>query len=170
MILEILQSSDPRLRKKSKKVKKVDKKIKILIEDMKKTLIAQKDPEGVGLAAPQVGKNIRLFLIKPDKEITVIINPKIISVSKSNLKNTKILEGCLSLPNFYGPLKRSRNITISYLDEDEKQKTQEYKGFMAQIIGHEMDHLNGILFVDRLLEQNKPLYELKNGEWERVEI
>jgi peptide deformylase len=170
MILEILQSSDPRLRKKSKKVKRVDKKIKILIEDMKKTLIAQKDPEGVGLAAPQVGKNIRLFLIKPDKEITVIINPKIISVSKSSLKNTKILEGCLSLPNFYGPLKRSRNITISYLDEDEKQKTQEYKGFMAQIIGHEMDHLNGILFVDRLLEQNKPLYELKNGEWERVEI
>jgi methionyl-tRNA formyltransferase len=80
------------------------------------------------------------------------------------------MEGCLSLPNFYGPLTRSPKIKVEYQNE-RGEKIKEFRsGFEAQIIQHEVDHLNGVLFIDRLLEQKKPLFELVNGEWEEVEL
>jgi peptide deformylase len=173
MILTILDAKNPSLRQKSKSVKKVDKKVITLIEDMKETLLVQDDPEGVGLAAPQVGKNIRLFLMRPEDEIKVVINPKVISINnktKSTDKNKKIMEGCLSLPHFYGPLERSSQITIEYQDETGQKQINKFVGFEAQIVQHEIDHLEGILFVDRLLKAKKPLYEWVNGEWEKVDI
>ena len=177
MVRPILKSTDPRLREKSKRVEKTDKKVVALITDLKDTLKVQNDPEGVGLAAPQIGKNVRIFIFTKGKEMVTIINPEIIKISESIKKKpkkadkkTKIMEGCLSLPHFYGPLKRKDKITISYLDEGGKQKTDTFIDFDAQIVQHEIDHLNGILFVDRLLEQKKPLYEYVNGGWEKVEI
>jgi peptide deformylase len=177
MIRPILQSGDPVLRQKSKPVGKIDKKILDLIRDMKDTLDVQKDPEGIGLAAPQIGKNVRIFLMKPKDKVTVVINPKIISINKEQRTKNKgekrksdIMEGCLSLPHFYGPLKRSYTITLEFLDEKGQKQTESFEGLMAQIVQHEIDHLDGVLFIDRLLEQQKPLYEHKNGEWERVEI
>lgn len=174
MILEIVQAKDPSLRKKSKPVKKIDKKILKLIEDMKETLLVQDDPEGVGLAAPQVGKNIRLFMMKPENVIRVVINPEVVSVSEEKDKKSngdkKIMEGCLSLPHFYGPLERAAKITIKFQDVDGNTLTETFKNFEAQIVQHELDHLDGILFVDRLLEAKKPLYEWVGNEWERVEI
>ncbi len=173
MIRQILPSTDKRLRLKSKEVVKIDKKIKLLIRDLKETLVAQKDPEGIGLAAPQIGKNVRIFVIKPKNKIDVIINPEVISIEDENKnKKTKknIMEGCLSLPHFYGPIKRSSKIKIKFLDEKGEIKIKEFTGIEAQIIQHEIDHLNGVLFIDRLLEQKKPLYEYVNGNWERVEI
>ena len=125
MIRKILISNDPILRKKSKTVQKIDKKIQQLIKDMKETLVVQDDPEGIGLAAPQVGKNLQIFIMKPDKEITTIINPEIIFTAKNNTpKKTapkkdasqsmrNIMEGCLSLPHFYGNVKRSPSIKIN---------------------------------------------------------
>src|SRR4029079_14253998 len=101
---------------------------------------------------------------------------KILSIDKKTAKydqqkrKTDIMEGCLSLPHFYGPLTRARKLTLQYLDEKGTIQTKSYEGLMAQIVLHEIDHLDGVLFLDRLLEQKKPLYEYRNGEWEEVEL
>ncbi len=174
MILELINITDPRLRKKSKKVDKIDKKVKRLIADMKETLEIQNDPEGVGLAAAQVGKNVQIFIMKPEEELVVIINPEVISkskVTKKQLKGkTEVMEGCLSLPHYYGPLHRSKEVTLRYMNEAGHDITKIFKGFTAQIILHEIDHIEGILFVDRMLEQKQPLYEHKDGQWHDVDL
>lgn len=174
MIQKILKSTDKRLRLKSKKVDKIDKKVLSLITDLKDTLKIQKEPEGVGLAAPQIGKNLQVFLASYKDFERVVVNPKIVSIDKRfpSTKNAKneILEGCLSLPNFYGPLKRARSVTVKYLDEKGVEVTEKFEDFNAQIILHEIDHLNGILFVDHILKEKKPLYKLNKNEWEEVEL
>lgn len=172
MIRPILTAQDARLRKKSKPVAKIDKKVLSLIKDLKDTLKAQKDPEGVGLAAPQIGKNFNVFVFTTPKGLKTIINPKVISVIKDKTKRSKekILEGCLSLINFYGPLTRPEKIRLKYMTESGKEIIETFLGFDAQIIQHEIDHLNGVLFIDRLIEQKKPLYEHVDDEWEEVEI
>ena len=167
MIQDIVRTTDPRIRIKSKPVVKVDKKISQLIKDLKETLKAQLDPEGVGLAAPQIGKNVQAFVMLDDDKVRVVMNPKILKLS-SKLQNPKnkngrtVMEGCLSLPHYYGPIKRAREITIEYLNENGEVVTETFTGLTAQIVQHEIDHLNGTVFVDRLLEQGKPLYEYKN--------
>lgn len=175
MIRKILQSGDPVLRKNAKSVANVDKKVKDLIQDLKDTLAKQKEPEGVGLAAPQIGKSLRVFVADYKGFNRVVINPEIKFISKNKVvEKTKpkreILEGCLSLPYYYGPLKRAQKVTIDYLDETGKKITEDFDGFNAQIILHEIDHLNGILFIDRLLEEKKPLYKVEGDEWEEVEL
>ena len=173
----VLDVKDRRLREKSQPVIKVDKKIKSIIKDIKDTLATQNDPEGVGLAAPQIGKNLCIFLINYEKISRIIINPKVLYKSKSKSHSTKasrggkeILEGCLSLPYYYGPLKRTPKVTVKYLNEKGEEITEDFEGFNAQIILHEIDHLNGILFIDRLFEEKKPLYKVNGDEWEEVEL
>ncbi len=174
MVQKILQSNNPKLRAQSKEVSRVDKKTLAIIKDLKDTLKAQKQPEGVGLAAPQIGKNIRVFIADYKGFKRVVINPKITKIDKeTSIKKDgkhEILEGCLSLTGYYGPLKRAKNVTIEYLDEEGKKITEKFTDFNAQVILHEIDHLNGILFVDHIIEQKEKLYKLTNGEWEDVEI
>lgn len=175
MIQKIVQSGEPKLRNVSKPVVKFDKMVINLIKDLKDTLAVQKNPEGVGLAAPQIGKNLRVFVADYKNFKRVVINPEIVSISKEKMKDkskrTEILEGCLSLPHYYGPLKRSQSVKVKYLNEEGKEVVEEFKGFPAQIVLHEMDHLDGILFIDRLLEQNKGLYKLtEDDEWEEVDL
>ncbi len=176
MIKKILLSSDPVLRQKSKAVGKIDKKIKDLIKDLKDTLAVQKDPEGVGLAAPQIGKNLRVFVAKYKSFDKVVINPEIVKIEYSKKGEPKkkadkeILEGCLSLPYYYGPLKRAPKVTIKYMDESGKNLIESFEGFHAQIVLHEIDHLEGILFIDHLLEEHQPLYKIEGDEWEEVEL
>lgn len=178
MVRKILQSGNPILRAKSKPVAKLDKKVKALIQDLKDTLNSQKEPEGVGLAAPQIGKNLRIFVASYKDFSRVVINPEIIKVEKSKPAkgNTpkkpkkEILEGCLSLPYYYGPLKRAPRITVEYLNEKGKEVTEAFEGFNAQIILHEIDHLEGVLFIDRLFADHKPLYKVEGDEWEEVEL
>lgn len=178
MIRKIVPSTDPNLRKTSKPVGNIDKKIRNLIQDLKDTLEIQKEPEGVGLAAPQIGKNIRIFYAKYKGFRRIIINPEIVKIDQKPKKkptqhneDKEILEGCLSLPNYYGPLKRAESVTVKYLDEEGEDKIETFTGFHAQIVLHEIDHLNGVLFVDHLLEQKRKLYKLdKNDEWEEVEL
>lgn len=180
MIRKILPSGDPILRIKSKPVGKIDKKVHDLITDLKDTLQTQKDPEGVGLAAPQIGKNLRVFLAQYKSFERVVINPEIVKIEeekKAKTKSTKksrggkeILEGCLSLPYYYGPLKRAPKVTIKYLNEKGKEITETMEGFHAQIILHEIDHLNGVLFIDHLISEGKPLYKVEGDEWEEVEL
>ena len=176
MIRKILKTDNARLRETSRPVGVIDKKILNLIQDLKDTLSAQKDPEGVGLAAPQIGKNLRLFVMLNKKEIRVVINPEIASLEPvketaiSNEKKDSIMEGCLSLPHYYGPLVRTQKLTLRYKTPEGEEKVEIFEGFTAQIIQHEVDHLNGILFVDRLLEQKKQLYKQEGDEWVEVDI
>ena len=174
MVRKIVGSKDPVLRKPSKPVVKIDRKIINLIKDLTDTLARQKDPEGVGLAAPQVGVNLRLFVMAKGKQIVPVINPEILELSKKQTTKKKkghsILEGCLSLPNYYTPLKRAGSVKLKYITAQGEEKIEQFTGFSAQIVQHEVDHLNGIMFIDRLLEQKKPLYKMENGEWIDVEL
>lgn len=182
MVRKVIDVKDPTLRQKSKVVGKIDKKVKELVNDMLDTLQSQKDPEGVGLAAPQVGKNLKIFVMDYNGKKRVVINPEVLEVKekaktetkpsrgKKKRKSKKILEGCLSLPNYYGPIKRSQSIKISYQDLEGKKIVEEFNGFFAQIVQHEIDHLNGVLFIDRILEQKAPLYKFSGDDWEEVEL
>jgi peptide deformylase len=176
MVRKIIQSGDPILRTKSKPIATVDKKVKDLINDLKDTLAIQKDPEGIGLAVPQIGKNLQVFVCNYKQFSRVVINPKILSVTempkaeKEKKSKREILEGCLSLPYYYGPLKRAKKVNVEYLNEKGEKVTEEFVDFDAQIILHEIDHLNGILFIDHLLKEKKPLYKVENDEWEEVEL
>jgi peptide deformylase len=80
------------------------------------------------------------------------------------------MEGCLSLPHYYGPVQRGRDVTLRYQTRDGKTVKETFSGFPAQVIQHEVDHLNGKIFVDRLFEQNRQLFQLEKGEWEKVEL
>lgn len=181
-VRKIVTTKNPKLRQKSKPVEKMDKKIQDLVKDLGDTLKDQKDPEGVGLAAPQIGVNLRVFVMLDQGEIVPVINPEIISISEEsndpkNKEEDYVMEGCLSLPHYYGPVERSWEVTMKYQKPVQKDSTLElentqktFKGFSAQIIQHEVDHLDGKIFVDRLLEQERQLYELKGKKWQEVEL
>lgn len=173
MIRKIVKSGDNKLRAVSKPVTKIDKKVLTLIRDMTDTLKAQKEPEGVGLAACQVGVNLRIFVMLAKGKIVPVVNPEIVSLSKEKISNKKahsIMEGCLSLPNYYTPLSRGKEVTLKYQTPEGKTVTETFRGFEAQVVQHEMDHLNGLMFLDRLLEQGEKLFKLTGKEWEEVEI
>lgn len=182
-MLKITTAPNPVLSLIAKPVAKVNDSILKIVEEMKRTLNVTSDPKGVGLAAPQVGKSLRLFIAKPTEEskISVFINPEIIEKSseidyvKRPKKDSKKLEGCLSLPTIWGPVLRSSSLTLSYLDEQGNQHKQKFSRFMATIIQHEIDHLDGILFPKRVLEQNGILYKSHKNkknedEFEEIEI
>ncbi len=134
------------LRTISTPVIKLDKTHKKLIEKMKKTLA--KEETGVGLAAPQVGKNIRIILAVLGKKTTVLINPEILTHSKtSNLDD----EGCLSIPQQFGKVERWNKIELKFYDEKFTPKTRTLSDFDARVIQHEIDHLDGILFTDKVI-------------------
>jgi peptide deformylase len=173
MIKKIVPAKNPILRIKSKTIEKFDKKINILAQDLEDTLLAQRDPEGIGLAAPQIGVHLRIFAMLDGKKIRVIANPKVLVISSRSTKKKKkpgILEGCLSIPYYYGPVKRADKIKISYQNLNGKQETEEFKDLSAQIVQHEIDHLEGKLFIDHLLIQKKPLYKISGDEWEEVDF
>jgi peptide deformylase len=171
MIHKIIPVTDPKLREISRQIQKIDKKTASIISDLKETLLAQKDPEGVGLAAPQIGRNVRIFAMKPAKKIKIIINPEILEISNKEDIAKGVLEGCLSLPHYYGPLKRAKKITIKYLDEKGVSQTETFKGFPAHIVQHEIDHLEGKLFIDKVIKEGGKLYKINPDEtWEEVEL
>lgn len=172
-MLEIVNAPNQVLSLVAKPVLKIDKSITLLIEEMKLTLANAVDPIGVGLAAPQVGKSLNLFLTKPNPKLRnfyVFINPVIIEQvdiekrKETKKKRSKKLEGCLSLPSIWGEVKRANEIILEYMDENGKTHKKKFKGFMSTIIQHEVDHLNGILFPKRVLEQKGILYESGKDE------
>ncbi|MCL5438584.1 MAG: peptide deformylase [Patescibacteria group bacterium] len=183
-MLKIVTAPNSILSQKAREIKNIDKKILKLIEEMRITLNNTRDPEGVGLAAPQVGENLQLFIAKPSRKspILTFINPKIISIDKiipdasdEQKINHQKLEGCLSLPNIWGGVSRNPSITLSYLDENGKEHKRKFTGFLATIIQHEYDHLDGILFPKHVLAQRKKLFKShknkKNEDvFEEIEI
>ena len=177
-MLKIVHIPNSVLTTPSRPVAKIDKKIKDLVFEMEETLLACVDPQGVGLAAPQVGIDLQLFIIKPDgdSDTEVFINPRILEVGKEPPKTTKSkrkneqLEGCLSIPKIWSPVRRPEKVLIEYQDLTGEKKTELFTGFKAVIIQHEVDHLQGILFTQRSVEQNLPLYEEKNDELHKIEF
>lgn len=145
MILKIqTNENNPILRKKSEPVAEITGEILNLIKNMKETLVKN---NGVGLAACQVEKNIRLFVIDSSQsKKCVFINPEIIKMSK---KTETLEEGCLSLPNVFIPTKRAKSLKIKAIDEKGRQFKLKAKDLLARAIQHEMDHLNGILIIDK---------------------
>jgi peptide deformylase len=185
-VIKIVTAPNEVLSSPAQPISRVDSCVAKVIKQMKDTLLSTTDPKGVGLAAPQIGKSLQIFLAKPtDKsKISVFINPKIVEKSPSQSfvsrpkksgseDDSKKLEGCLSLPNIWGPVLRADTLTLTFLDELGKEHQQKFKGFMSTIIQHEMDHLVGILFPKRVLEQQGTLYKShknKKGEDEFEEI
>jgi len=179
-MLKILIAPNKVLNSNAEIVKRIDKKIKRLVDEMIVCLKNQKDPQGVGLAAPQVGYNLQLFIIKPyeDKKPEVFINPKILTSDKTGYKTSKTqkskqarkrkLEGCLSIPKIWAPIKRAQTILIEYADINGNIVKNEYSGFESIIIQHEIDHLNGVMFTQRALEQKVQLYEETGDKLEKI--
>ena len=146
-VLEIKKFNEPVLRKKCKRVEKIDKKIKKLIVDMAQTM---EKNQGIGLAAPQVGVLKRVIVVQTDfkgRRILGLVNPKI--VKRSREKEVDI-EGCLSFPGIFLEIKRAKEIEVEGLDINGKEIQLKAKGLLARVFQHEIDHLDGILFFDRL--------------------
>lgn len=180
-MLKIITVPNEILSSPTKPISKIDEKIKNLVMEMEETLVNQKNPKGVGLAANQVGENISLFIIKPTgkAKTKVFINPKILEKKmynvtrlkfKNNRKRPVKLEGCLSIPRIWGSVKRSSKILIQYQDLTGITKKEWFNGFESVIIQHEIDHLNGIVFTQRSMEQNQKLYKEDGDELKPIEV
>lgn len=141
--LQIRIDDDPILRKKSRKVEVFDDDLQQLIDDMYDTMY---QADGVGLAAVQIGKLKRLIVLDDYEETKlVLINPERVAEEGS----CEAMEGCLSVPDRMGKVERYEKVKINYMDEKGEEKTLEAEDFLARIIQHEMDHLEGILYTDR---------------------
>lgn len=147
--LDILVAPDPRLKLTSQPVPVVDDSIRRLMEDMLETMYAA---PGIGLAAPQVGKPVRVIVVDvanegEDPHPYRMVNPEIVTASPE-MRVTN--EGCLSVPDFYADVERADRITVKYQDEHGETKVLEADGMLATCIAHEIEHLDGVLFVDHL--------------------
>lgn len=160
--MKVLRLGDEILRKKSEPITEVTDELRELARDMLSLMIRK---DGVGLAAPQIGKNIRLFVVKADDGVErVFINPQIIATSQELVS---IEEGCLSIPKIYEQVVRPERVTVQALNERGRRFTLEADRFLARVIQHEYDHLEGILFIDRISADKKSKIEqkfLKHGE------
>ena len=135
---------DPVLRQKAKRVRTIDSSIKKLIENMRETM---HHIRAVGLAAPQVGVPLRVIVIgMPDAEDIALINPEVVRRKGERL----VTEGCLSVPGYFGEIKRAESITVKGLDPSRKEIRIKASELLAQVLEHEIDHLNGVLYIDRL--------------------
>ena len=146
--LRILEFPDPRLRKKAVPVEVVDDPLRQLIDDMFETMY---EAPGIGLAATQVDVHRRLLVadVSQEKdEPQVLINPEILERDGSAITE----EGCLSVPGYYEEIERAEHIKVRYLDRDGNEQESEYEGLLAVCVQHEIDHLDGKLFVDYLSE------------------
>ena len=154
--MQLVTAPNPKLRIKTKLVKKITPGLLKTLKEMVKLTKTFQDPEGVGLASTQVGLEERFFVAKNGEKFISVINPKILSHSK----RTKIyFEGCLSTPNIWGEVNRYLSLKVSFEDSSGKIITARLKGVQAWIFQHEIDHLDGILFQDRVLEQQGKFYK-----------
>ena len=173
-IRSIIEVPDPLLRQKSKPVEKVDDEVRALIADMFETMY---DAPGIGLAAIQVGVPKRILVIdlqepaeeggEPVKDPRVFINPEIVQSSEQEVPYT---EGCLSVPDQYAEVDRPDRIRARWLDENGKSHEEDIEGLLATCLQHEMDHLEGVLFIDHLsrLKRDMVLKKLAKLRKERV--
>ncbi len=172
MILPIVAYGDPVLKKKAKAIDKEYPKLEALLENMFETMYAA---HGVGLAAPQIGLPIRIFLVDaepfsedeelPDEERKQLKDFKKVFINATIIEETgeewAFTEGCLSIPDIREDVFRNETITINYFDENFVEHTETYGGLAARVIQHEYDHIEGILFTDKLSSLKKRLIKGK---------
>lgn len=165
---KIITVPNPLLRKKSKNVT-LNQEILDLVKELEKTVRETEGVKGVGLSAVQIGIPKRVFIAYSNKsrKFLVFINPEIVWKSKrliSGVPQDNRLEGCLSVPGVWGKVLRHQVIKLRYQTISGQIITRRFRGFLGIICQHEYDHLEGILFTDRVLEQKNKLYELKKDE------
>jgi peptide deformylase len=157
--LPIRKYGDPVLRRRAKETSRVDEKIKKIASQMLETL---KEAKGIGLAANQVGEELRLIVVdpsrfEPDARPLIIANPVIVDSSGEQIEE----EGCLSIPGTYAEVKRPFELKVKGINLDEKEIVVEAKGILSRVLAHEIDHLNGILFIDHLSSIKRSLLSRK---------
>ncbi|MCX6013484.1 MAG: peptide deformylase [Chloroflexi bacterium] len=139
---------NPVLRQQSKRVRLFDKSLKKLADDMLETL-RKSTPTGVGLAAPQIGVLFRVIVIElpePEEQTHIIINPEIVK----KIGERRVIEGCLSIPGYSAEIKRAAEVTVKGLDLHGNKIRIKAEDLLAQALEHEIDHLNGVLFIDHI--------------------
>lgn len=176
-MLRIVTAPNDILNRQLKPVEIFDRRVVKTVKDMTDTLRQLDNPKGVGLAANQVGINLAIFVFRFKNRIREIINPRLLSHSDNEVldvrKKNTMLEGCLSVPKYYGTVKRFSEVKIEFHTMDGKIHTETFTMPEAVIIQHEMDHLNGHLFIEKLLIQKGILYKVqkgKNGKDEMAEV
>ncbi|HBU12655.1 MAG TPA: peptide deformylase [Clostridiales bacterium] len=142
----ILEGDNPRLRKEARPVKKINQHIIDLLDDMGQTLY---DARGVGLAAPQVGALRRIVVIDVGEGLIELINPEVIEEEGQQ----RAEEGCLSVPGVDGIVIRPEKVKVRAMDRNGDIKEYEGEGLLARAFSHEIDHLNGVLFTDKMIER-----------------
>ncbi len=148
---------DSVLRQKARRISSIDSSVRRLINNMIETM---QSAHGVGLAAPQVGKSLRVIVVQmPGEEPQAIINPEIVKRSGEQ----QVTESCLSVPGYYGEMQRSAEVTIKGKDRRGKAVRIKAAGLMAEALEHEIDHLNGVLYIDNIGQEGS-LYKLENTE------
>ncbi|UCD22637.1 MAG: peptide deformylase [Chloroflexota bacterium] len=158
-VLQIRTLPDPVLRQKAKKVTKIDKSVQKLIDDMIDTLHA--DPNRAGLAAPQVGVLLRIAVIElPEQELITLINPEIVKREGERI----VQEGCLSIPGYFGEIKRAVTVKVKAQDRYGRQFRLKAEDFLAQALEQEIEHLDGVLYIDHLESREKLFEVVQEGE------
>lgn len=154
----VVKAPDNRLRIKTKPVKKITPELVKVAREMIKITKSFKDPEGVGLASTQIGRTERFFVAKIGKngKFITVFNPKIL---KTSPKEKIFFEGCLSILNYYGETKRPISISVEYQDETGQKITKRLQGTSAWIFQHEVDHLEGKLFMDHVMTQKGRVFK-----------
>jgi len=148
--------NDPVLRQKAKRVPSIDVSVQRHIDDMIQTM---QQANGVGLAAPQVGISLRVIVLQiPGQEPIALINPEIVK----RIGEQEVTEGCLSVPGYYGEIKRSAEITVKGKNRRGKVIRIKATGLMAEALEHEIDHLNGVLYIDHI-ESPEKLHKVQPG-------
>jgi peptide deformylase len=142
-LLPILTQEAPVLRQKAKRVTRVDDSIRKLIDDMVETMVAA---PGVGLAANQVGVLLRVIVVKTDANLYCLVNPEMVKATGEQVG----LEGCLSIPGYVGEVKRAQRVVVRGLNRHGKAVRIKGDDLLARAFQHEIDHINGVLFIDRL--------------------
>jgi len=158
-ILPIRIYGDSVLRKQAKEITRVDERIKNLAFEMLDTL---KNAGGIGLSANQVGEELRIFVVdrsrfQTDSSPLIMINPVLVDSCDEQTEE----EGCLSIPGTYADVKRPLELTVNGIDLNEKEIIVEAKGFLSRVLAHEIDHLNGVLFIDHLSSIKRKLLSKK---------
>lgn len=162
-VLPIRIAPDPVLRRKAKRVRTIDGSIHKLIKDMLETM---HDAPGVGLAAPQVGVPLRVIVIGiPEQEDFALINPEVVKTRGERV----VSEGCLSVPGYMGQLTRAESVTVKGRDPSGKEVRIKAEELLAQALEHEIDHVNGILYTDRL-ESEDNLKKIEPKDVEEAEL
>ena len=159
-VLPIRIAPDPVLKQKSKRVRTIDGSIRKLIDNMLETMHAA---PGVGLAAPQIGVPLRVIVIGiPEEEDIALINPQVVRRTGERLVN----EGCLSIPGYVGEIKRAESVRVKGRDQTGKEIRIKANELLAQVLEHEIDHLNGVLYIDYLESMDK----LRKIEPEEIQL